>query len=1487
MPSSDDRRDTAAETFRRDNRTISSEAESVPEAIGRFPIQRRLGRGAFGAVYLARDEQLDRLVAIKVPVPDRFQTPEDLERFNEEARLAARLTHPGIVSVYQVDRDHRGNCFVVLEYVEGLALRQILASERPSQHRAASIMAEVADALQHAHERGLVHRDLKPDNILLDQAGQPHVTDFGLAVDADTQRIRKGEVAGTPAYMAPEQVRGETHRLDGRTDVWSAGVVLYTMLTGRHPFSGHEKSEVFDEILNREPRPLRQWDQRIAKELQRICLKCLAKRMSDRYATAGDLGEDLRFWLDSSRVAASDTNRVASGPDPSAHTPETIVFAGGEGSEPSARVRPKGLRPFGMEDADFFLELLPGPRDRNGLPESVRFWKQRIEERQSAETFGVGLICGPSGSGKTSMVRAGLFSRLAPFVRPVYVEATAVHTESRLLSALDDRVADPLRGMTLAEAMAGIRGGRLLAPTNKILLVIDQFEQWLHGRRAAAGGQLAEGLRHCDGGRVQCLLLVRDDFAMAAARFMRELEVSIVEGWNFATVDRFDKEHAQKVLAEIGRGYRQLPDDLKSLTAAQQQFLDQAVDGLAREGRIAPVRVAAFSEMFKNRPWEPSTLKSVGGTEGIGVTFLEEMLGAHSRNPKHRLHQRAARAVLEALLPEQGTDIRGHMQSLTKLEIAAGYAPDSVDFAEVLNMLDNELRLITPTDPEGRAPDDTDAAGTAQRESGYYQLTHDYLVGALRQWLTRKQRETARGRARLRMAECASAWNHDRKKRYLPSWWEALVILIYTRRRERTQHQQAMMGAAARHYGLRSSLALLGLIAISLVALEAASRLKAAGFVRALATADTKDVGQIVADMSRYRRWTQPLLVEMAEDDQADSKQRLHASLALLPMDSSVSDELFSRMLKADPVTCLAIRNSLLKYCSDQPWASRLWAVAEDPNADPPQRFRAAIALVALDPIRGDQADPKWSAMASLLVQELIEDIRTSPSHYSTWLAAIQPARPIVTEPLMEACLDRDRPQRDRLLATSLFVELHKDSPDLLSTLLLRADPEQFSLVMPKLRVFRVPVVKRLAAVLAQPQGGTESEEVKDQIAKRKSNAAAGLACFGDVRKLPTLLAHTADPRLRTYIIDRLPRTGVEPSLLLRMLDEEPSVSVQRALILSLAGYSRNVLLQSAGNAWVDRLLDYYRNSPDAGVHSAAEFGLRSLDQHEKLAATDREIASHAPLDGRNWYVNTQRHTMVVLHGPITARLGSPPEETDRDSDEWLHTKRINRSFAIAAKEVTVEQFLRFRREKKWRNYYVQSVDCPVNVVTWYDAAQYCNWLSEQEGIAQSHWCFPHEQPIADGMRPKVDYLALTGYRLPTEAEWEYGCRAGSTTARPHGYDPAMLDRYAWHLPHSDARLWPAGSLKPNDFGLFDMLGSVKEWCQQQYVIQRPPPMSDDEEDLSVLAEDNPRVVRGGSVSDAARMLRSANRRPEQPKYGLSYSTGFRVARTISEIDRP
>jgi TOMM system kinase/cyclase fusion protein len=269
------------------------ETSGAPKAFGRYQVRSLLGKGGFGAVYCGYDSALQREVAIKVPYLQNLSADTEQE-FLQEARQLAQLKHPGIVTVFDVGVD-QGTGYIVTDYLKGQNLAQWLKHHAPGWQETVRIVAAIGDALDHAHAQRMVHRDIKPANIILVDGERPVVVDFGLAIsDKQLEAPRRGTVSGTPAFLSPEQTRGEGHRIDGRTDIYSLGVLLYCMLTSRLPFQSVDLHELFREIQEDDPQPPRQLVKTIPRELESICLKALSKRLKDRYTTAGDMVEDLR-----------------------------------------------------------------------------------------------------------------------------------------------------------------------------------------------------------------------------------------------------------------------------------------------------------------------------------------------------------------------------------------------------------------------------------------------------------------------------------------------------------------------------------------------------------------------------------------------------------------------------------------------------------------------------------------------------------------------------------------------------------------------------------------------------------------------------------------------------------------------------------------------------------------------------------------------------------------------------------------------------------------------------------------------------------------------------------------------------------------------------------------------------------------------------------------------------------------------------------------
>ena len=608
------------------------------------------------------------------------------------------------------------------------------------------------------------------------------------------------------------------------------------------------------------------------------------------------------------------------------------------------------------------------------------------------------------------------------------------------------------------------------------------------------------------------------------------------------------------------------------------------------------------------------------------------------------------------------------MRSRQELLEASGYANRPRDFDDLIHILDPELRLITPTDPEGSSSEGQQTTPSGQ----YYQLTHDYLVHSLRDWLTRKQRETRRGRAELRLAERSASWNAKPENRHLPSALEWANIRLLTKKKDWTEPQRRMMKRAGRVHGLRA----LGLVMlVSLITwggIEGYGRLRASALVESLQRVGTPDVPAIVKQLSGYRRWADPQLVRVVQSTDDQSREHLHASLALLPVDATQVDYLFDRLLTATPSELPVLRDALKPHQTTL--TPKLWTVLESAKPGDASLLPAASALAGYDP---DNA--KWEAVGGKVAQALVS---VNSVFLGTWLEALRPVRGKLTIPLATIFRDKERTESERTQATNILADYASDDLRLIADLIMDADSKAYATLFPIAQRHSADILPLFRAEIGKKATSGEierdSELVKDKLAERQARAAVALVRMGKAEEVWPLLRHSADPRLRSFILNWLNPLGADPEALAAELDRidpnakptpaqgqqkmdailfHPETSMRRALILALGTYGTEGLSPGEREPLIGKLLDLYRNDPDAGIHGAAEWTLRKWGQQEKLKEAGCPVDEGQGL-GRTPMVRQRSGADVrrdrgsgrVPHGITADRAGSDRRRRDAPS---------------------------------------------------------------------------------------------------------------------------------------------------------------------------------------------------------------------------------------------
>jgi formylglycine-generating enzyme required for sulfatase activity len=695
---------------------------------------------------------------------------------------------------------------------------------------------------------------------------------------------------------------------------------------------------------------------------------------------------------------------------------------------------------------------------------------------------------------------------------------------------------------------------------------------------------------------------------------------------------------------------------------------------------------------------------------------------------------------------------------------------------------------------------------------------------------------------------------------------------------------------------------------------------RADGLVQALRTADTPGVPRIVSDLADLRALGRPKLVEVAAAEPVTTRSGLHARLALLADDPPRAAELAAYLPMCKPEELLTIRDALKPHGAAV--APGLWKVLLDAKADSGKGVRAACALAEFSP-----TDERWAEVAAAVTDAVVQ---ANPAEFVVWAPALEPVRGFLVPTLLGRYLAARADIRGGKLDESalaaavggynltadLLARYTRDRAADLAELAVIADPRHYRLFAEAIGKNKGAVVPLLKAELEKKPPEklpvAEVDAALEAHGKRRGHAAAVLVALGESEAVwPVFVFPTdGDPTARSYLLQRLAAVGADPVSLMRRFEAEADVSAKRALVVALGEFPLEVVPGAEREALAAKLLVLYREHPDPGLHGAIDWLLRQKwGKAKELAATDAELATASRVkvlarglagvgpvpvgpflpapsvaEKRDWFVNGAGQTFAVVHGPVEFTHGSPASEPGRYEYEPAHRKRISRTFAIATKEVTTAEFLRFRPKHDWIKRYSPGADTPVVGVTWYDCAAYCNSLSEREGIPVDQWCYePNKAGVyGDGMRMKVGHLKLTGYRLPTEAEWECACRGGAVTARYHGRGEELLPRYGWCAKNAEDHTWPVGGLRPNELGLFDMLGNAMEWTEDPAIASVIFQREDMENDKFLLIDERiSRRLRGGTFYALPVDLRCAGRDGNRPGFRRSHDLGFRPTRTL------
>lgn len=1553
----------------------------------RYQIVRHHAKGGLGEVLVARDQELNRDVALKRIQEHNSDDPFCQSRFVQEAEITGGLEHPGIVPVYGLGYYGDGRPYYAMRFIRGDSLKEAIAryhgkavqeidatptkdlgGEEVAATVAVSVFPEqrkidlrnllgrfvdVCDAIEYAHSRGVLHRDLKPGNIMLGKYGETLVVDWGLAklfhqkdgggedstepqmqpqLSADSGQTQHGSAVGTPQYMSPEQAAGKLDDLGPATDVYSLGATLYCLLTGQAAFKGGNIQTILQQVRHGEFPPPRTVHRGTPPALEAICLKAMATQPEDRYASPRQLAEEIERWLADEPVTAyrepfttraarwarrhkalvvgtavlmvavitglaittvliDAERRQTDAARQNAEDSEEKAVAALEKAQSEERRRAlaqaESLLTAQPDSVPIILEQLERSRDlvrplleeRRSDPKTTSAQQLRLKialldaHPEFLDDLVQALL--DANPEQFEMIRAALVSQPKPLTERFWkIVNDPAETSARrfraacALASLDAKsprwndVTDDVAGWLVAENPLWLDDwARTLKPVESLLrskLVVEFENARAPAVRAVSGELLADMFRD------DVAQLVKLSLSMNAAEFRKLFPRLEQHADAFREYREILKTAPQPTWPALPTGAteRRLPSDIEQRIADADGIIET---GFAMVVRLPLAEFESLTTTLATFHYRPTRVRPYRQGETMQVAAVWRRDGLPFR---YALDQ-TAKQVAEI-------DQRYRGQQMVPVDVCGYRTVTGEDRYAVAwrfgQLPDEAVRMFVGLTEE----EHIDAQSQFERQTNRHASNTLQLFRAT----DGEYRFSSIYKDQGSSMNWMSAWSRPEtnyEATNTPSWLQRDVCLTHIDPRQPTRapYQTDVDGMDPTVGETFAERAWAMQMRKGLLALQKGDYAEADEMIAA--------AQQLVAIMPvsyMYRA------VALAFQDKADeARKELEAARERIQQAQSLFGAEFQRELERNQLFAEGYVESIN---ADWDAARKHWlALAETYPHDDVARFLSGWGM-SFAAGRAKAAEPKLAEeFASAAVKQLrrameMGNTDSNSLHLEPDLNPLR-ERDDFRKLLADAHVDRQYAALwHRSAANFESRELHGLSPAEHARASRDFAAQGFRPVAVSVSVSpfdavdgvgdgRVPIV---ASVWERPLVSA-SRQAKS-AARRAIAAIAGIRLGKEQEVRDVLRAEGLPHEMFTEMLIRAADFGIPLDSVLPFL-EDADRTLRQFAALSLGKYAPLTKADERREQVVGRLLAVLRDDKDSGVHSAAEHALRSWGAGEELTTANQAMTSKQPEDGKRWYRNAQGHLMAVFE-PATYLRGAGVSDFNKPG-ELQQSVRIPRRFAMATYETTVEQFLKFRPNFDYVKSSSPDANGPIINVSWYEAAKYCRWLSEQEGIPEDQMVYPPHKDIHVSMTLPADYLDRTGYRLPTESEWEYCARGGSRGRWCWGENPERIRLYAYSKENT-YRAHAVGAFWPNRFGLFDVHGNVGEWCHDPFIAYQKPAGNRPWLDYPMRTPGGNRVVRGGAYSSDVWNVRNSTRISlvAQNRYD---DVGFRVVRTL------